>query len=94
MDEKSNHVKVVIIRHQNDCGWYTFRVPDDIVLSAGDAVLCDTSKGRGQVGYCVTDSYWIDTDKLGPLLDVSSVKKLKPVTALLKPIYFDLAEEQ
>ena len=91
---EETRVKVVIVRHQNDCGWYTFSVPDKVRLNAGDAVLCDTIKGRGQVGYCVTDSYWIDEDKLGPLLGVSSVKKLKPVVAFLKPIYLDQAEEQ
>lgn len=94
MDEKSSQVKVVIVRHQNDCRWYTFSVPDKVRLNAGDAVLCDTSQGRGQVGYCVTDSYWIDKDKLGPLLGVSSASKLKPVVAFLKPIYFDQAEEK
>lgn len=80
-------IKVVIIHHQNNRRQFTFRVPESVDIEAGDIVLCDTSMGKGQVGYCITPSYYVPEEKVQDLLNVSP-KNLKPIVGRLTPVMF------
>ena len=80
-------VKVVIVHHQNNATHYTFKVPEKVDLEAGDIILCDTSIGKNQVGYCITPSYYVPEDSVWDMFGVSPAR-LKPVTGRLQPVMF------
>ena len=76
---------VVLVKHPNDKEKYIFKVPDGKSLDAGDRVLCNTIRGHGQMGICITNSF--------PILEVQlkewygfSFNQLKPVVGILRPV--------
>lgn len=76
-----NRYKIVIVKHPNCNTPYTFSVPENINLSAGDYVLCDTKSHKyPQVGHCMTPSYFVEEDVLIGLLHISP-ENLRPVVA-------------
>lgn len=72
----------VVIKHV-DSGKYLFRVPEDVTLDAGTAVLCDTSRGRNQPGICVTGNFTADPAVICPLWGTKP-EALKRVTTVLR----------
>ena len=80
--------KVVVVKHPN-CGVpYTFEVPEDVELSIGDYVLCDTKKSNiPQIAKCITPSFYILGIQLNELYNIHP-KNLRPIVGWLKPIMF------
>ena len=87
-------VNVVVVRHPNDKRTFVFRAPDNAgyILDVGDYVLCDTSKGPGQIARCITPQFRISDFHLREFYNVE-IKDLRPVTAYLRPIAFVLKKE-
>ena len=80
-------VNVVLVKHPNYNGQFMFRAPDGTKLTAGQRVLCDTSRGPCEMGTCVTDSFELFDYQLSQLWN-TKIEKLKPVVGMLKPIMF------
>lgn len=59
--------KFVIVKHMENSGKYLFFVPMNQELFAGDAVICDTSRGKDQLGTCCCDAFMADPDVICPL---------------------------
>ena len=80
-------VKIVTVKHPG-CGTpYTFRVPDNLDLKAGDRVLCNTKKAHCEMARCMTPSFEIIEPVLEELYGLK-IEKLQPVVGFLKPIMY------
>ena len=58
---------MVIVKHLQDNGKFLFYVPKSILLTAGDKVVCDTSRGKDQLAVCCCDSFRGDPAVVCPL---------------------------
>ena len=58
---------MVIVKHLQDNGKFLFYVPKSISLTAGEKVVCDTSRGKDQLAACCCDSFLGDPDVVCPL---------------------------
>ena len=82
----------VLARHPNYNGRYLFKVPESTFLDAGTLIACDTARGQNQPAVCLTASFHGDPDVVCPLWG-TTVKKLKPVTKVLREFLIDWGEE-
>lgn len=57
----------VIVKHMSDSGKYLFYVPKKISLEAGDKIVCETARGKDQLGVCCCDSFMADPAVVCPL---------------------------
>lgn len=87
MDEKVRKVKIVVVKHQNCNGKFVFKVPDQIDLSVGEYILCNTIRKLGEVGECTTPSFEINERQLREFYGVG-IANLAPVIGRLKPRMF------
>lgn len=62
--------KYVIVKHMNNDGRFLFQVPNHEYLDAGDMVICDTSKGKDQMGVCLCDSFLAEPEMICRLFGV------------------------
>ena len=74
---------LVIVKHIQDNGKYLFKVPKGISLSAGDKVVCDTSRGTDQLAVCCCDSFLAD-EKMMCQLFGTQVEKMRYVTGRIE----------
>jgi hypothetical protein len=83
------YVNVVICKHPNCEQHFLFRAPENAEhgLNAGDRVLVTTSRGPGQMAQCITPQFTIADFQLKEFYN-TTIDKLKPVTAYLKPLVF------
>lgn len=81
----------VVIKHAADNGKYLFQVPEGVTLDAGTAVLCDTSRGKNQLGVCVTGTFEADPAVICPLWGTSP-EKMRRVTTVLREFKLDWPE--
>ena len=79
------YINIVLVKHPGDGKQYTFQVPDNIQLSVGDYVLCNTVRGSEQVGQCISPSFVVGEWQLPRFFGVQSLKNLKCVTHRLIP---------
>ena len=82
----------VIIKHLEDSGKYLFRVPKMIDLEAGEKIVCDTSRGRDQLGVCCCDSFLARPETICPLFGVK-FENMKFVTGKIEYERFAEAQE-
>ena len=81
-------MNVVICVHPGSSGRFMFKAPDDLKLSAGDFVLCNTKREPMAIAMCITDSFEPkDPDRIAQLWG-SSTKGLRPVIGRLEPVMF------
>ena len=85
----------VVVKHIQDSGKYLFYVPKNVSLSAGDKVVCDTSRGNDQLGVCCCDSFLADPAVVLPLFGTQE-KNMKRVTGYVSYEKFEeaYAEEE
>ena len=77
--------KIVTVKHPNNNGTFTFRVPPNLDLSVGDFVLCKTSKSEvPQVGKCITPSFMILECQLKECYNILP-HNLAPIVGILQP---------
>ena len=74
--------KFVIVQHVCDNGKYLFEVPKGRSVYACEYVLCDTRKGKNQVGVALCDDFSADPEVLCPLFGTTP-DDLRKVTARL-----------
>ena len=84
--------KFVIVKHVMDSGKFLFYVPKDVVLEAGNKVVCDTSRGTDQLGVCCCDSFVADPEVVCPLFGTQP-EKMRYVTGLVSYDKFDTTFE-
>ncbi len=53
-------MNVVIVKHENSAVKYTFLVPEDKILKAGDLVKVNTKRGNA-LATCLCDNFVMDT---------------------------------
>lgn len=74
----------VIVKHMEDSGKYLFLLPDNFMhLFAGDYVLCDTARGKDQMGVCCSDSFLVDPNVVCPLFGTSE-ERMRYVTGTVE----------
>jgi len=83
---------MVIVKHLADNGKFLFYVPKAISLSAGDQVVCDTVRGKNQLGVCCCDSFMGKPDVVCPLFGTQP-KMMQYVTGKVEYEKFELARE-
>ena len=81
---------MVIVKHIQDNGKYLFYVPKSICLTAGEKVVCETSRGSDQMGVCCCDSFRADPEMMCPLFGTQP-QKMKYVTGKVEYERFDEA---
>ena len=74
--------KFVIVQHVCDNGKYLFTVPEGKNIYACEYVLCDTSRGKNQVGIALCDTFSADPEVICPLFNTTP-DNLKGVKARL-----------
>ena len=82
-----------IIKHISDNGKYLFNVPKGISLSAGDKVVCDTSRDGDQLGVCCCDSFLADPNVVCPLFGTQP-EKMRMVTGKVEYEKFEIARNE
>lgn len=84
----------VIVKHLQDSGKYLFQVPKKIALEAGDKVVCDTSRGKDQLGVCCCDTFLADPQVVCQLFGTQE-SQLKYVTGRVEyKLFSDALEEE
>ena len=83
----------VIVKHVMDNGKYLFRVPKDVLLHAGDKVVCDTARGNDQLVICCCDSFMADPAVVN-LLFGTCEKNNRFVTGKVEVAKFEGAEDE
>ena len=81
---------MVIVKHLQDSGKFLFYVPKGISLSAGDKVVCDTTRGADQLGVCCCDSFLADNEVVCPLFGTQP-NVMKYVTGRVEVARFEEA---
>ena len=92
--EKTTMMKnFVIIKHLQDSGKFLFRVPKDVILDAGDQIVCDTVRGKDQLGVCCCNSFFADPEVVCKLFGIYPAS-LRFVTGRVACTRFDLSNEE
>ena len=81
----------VVVRHMYDNGRYLFLVPDDVVLEAGTAVICETRKSSREPGVCLTGTFRAEPDVICPLWGTAP-KNMKRVVKVLREFVLEWPE--
>lgn len=81
----------VIVKHMENSGKFLFRVPKGVSLSAGDKIVCDTSRGNDQLGVCCCDSFLARSEVVMPLFGTSE-KQMRFVTGKVEYEKFAIAQ--
>jgi hypothetical protein len=89
----SKFKKHVIVKHLQDGGKYLFWVPKRVSLEAGDYVVCDTARGRNQLGICCCDSFMADPEEMCKLFG-TQISRMKYVTGMVSYDKFDPDDEE
>ena len=86
--------KIVTVKHPNNIGTFTFRVPPNLDLGVGDFVLCKTSKSEvPQVGKCITPSFMILECQLKEYYNILP-HNLAPIVGILQPKMYAFESER
>ena len=67
--QEEKEMKLVVIKHEKSERKFLFEVPHDHNVRKGQAVICDTKKGRTE-GAAVCDSFEVTESALASLCDV------------------------
>jgi hypothetical protein len=77
----------------SDSGKYLFYVPKKISLEAGDKIVCETARGKDQLGVCCCDSFLADPAVVCPLFGTQE-SVMKYVTGKVEYERFEIEKNE